>query len=50
MLVITSVIFWFTLHRVRKSLTHEIRLQGEILANLIALNAEDPLIAKELMQ
>lgn len=47
MLVITSVIFWFTLHRVRKSLTHEIRLQGEILANLIALNAEDPLIAKD---
>jgi class 3 adenylate cyclase len=28
-------------------LTHEIRLQGEILANLIALNAEDPLIAKD---
>lgn len=47
MLVITSVIFWFTLYRVRKSLTHEIRLQGEILANLIALNAEDLLIAND---
>jgi adenylate cyclase len=46
-LVITSVIFWFTLSRVRQALTQEIRLQGEILANLIALNAEDPIIVKD---
>ena len=46
-LVITSVIFWFTLSRVRQALTQEIRLQGEILANLVALNAEDPIIVKD---
>lgn len=46
-LVITTVIFWFTLYRVRVSLSQEIRLQGEILANLIALNAEDPMITKD---
>lgn len=45
--IITSVIFWFTLYRVRESLTKEIKLQGEILANIIALNAEDPIIAKD---
>jgi adenylate cyclase len=45
--VITSVIFWFTLYRVREALTQEIKLQGEILANVIALNAEDPIIAKD---
>jgi adenylate cyclase len=46
-LIITGVIFWFTLHRVRKSLIHEIRLQGEILAYIIALNAEDPLVSND---
>lgn len=45
--IITSVIFWFTLNRVRRSLTKEIKLQGEILANIIALNAEDPIIARD---
>ncbi len=42
--VITGVIFWFTLSRVRSTLTNEIKLQGEILTRVIALNAEDPLI------
>jgi adenylate cyclase len=46
-LIITGVIFWFTLSRVRKALTQEIRLQGDILANLVALNAEDPMIARD---
>lgn len=46
-LIITGVIFWFTLSRVRKSLTNEIKLQGEILAQIIALNAEDPLITND---
>jgi adenylate cyclase len=46
-LVTTGVIFWFTLYRVRGALIDEIRLQGEILARIIALNAEDPLIAHD---
>lgn len=47
MLIVTGIIFWFTLDRVRKALTHEIELQGEILATMIAMNAEDPLIASD---
>ncbi|HEC78986.1 MAG TPA: HAMP domain-containing protein [candidate division WOR-3 bacterium] len=46
-LIITGVIFWFTLNRVRNSLIQEIKLQGEILANVITLNAEDPLITND---
>lgn len=46
-LIITSVIFWFTLKQVRKSLIKEINLQGEILAKVIAFNAEDPLITND---
>ncbi|OPX18163.1 hypothetical protein BXT86_02580 [candidate division WOR-3 bacterium 4484_100] len=46
-LFITGVIFWFTLNRVRQALTNEIKLQGEILARIIALNAEDPLITND---
>ncbi len=37
----------FTLNQVRESLTKEIKLQGEILARTIALNADDPLIAND---
>lgn len=46
-LIITGVIFWFTLNRVRSALVHEIKLQGEILAHTIRLNAEDPLITND---
>ncbi len=46
-LVVAGIIFWFTLARVREALTHEIGLQGEILATMIALNAEDPLITSD---
>jgi len=37
----------FTLNQVRESLTKEIKLQGEILARMIAHNAEDPLVAND---
>ncbi|OGC41293.1 hypothetical protein A2Y85_00520 [candidate division WOR-3 bacterium RBG_13_43_14] len=47
MLIVTGIIFWFTLARVRKVLTKEIELQGELLATMIALNAEDPLITSD---
>ncbi len=47
MLIVTGIIFWFTLVRVRRVLTHEIELQGEILATMIAMNAEDPLITND---
>lgn len=46
-LLITAIILWFTLNRVQKSLTNEIKLQGEILARVIALNAEDPLVTND---
>lgn len=46
-LIITDVILWFTINRVRESLTNEIELQGEIIARIIALNAEDPLITND---
>lgn len=46
-LIITGVIFWFTLNRVRQALIQEIKLQGEILADIITLNAEDPLITND---
>jgi len=39
-LIITGVIFWFTLNRVRNSLIQEIKLQGEILANVITVKNE----------
>jgi len=45
--VITGAILWFTLTRVRESLTNEIKLQGELLARNIALNAEDPLVTND---
>jgi len=38
---------WFTLTRVRGALINEIRLQGEILSRVIALNAEDPLVTND---
>lgn len=46
-LIITDVILWFTINRVRESLTNEIELQGEIVARIIAVNAEDPLITND---
>ncbi|MEO0106159.1 MAG: adenylate/guanylate cyclase domain-containing protein [candidate division WOR-3 bacterium] len=46
-LLIVLIILWFTLNRVSQSLTSEIKLQGEILARVIALNAEDPLITND---
>jgi adenylate cyclase len=45
--IITGAIFWFTLDRVRTVLTNEIQLQGEILAQILTFNAEDPLIAND---
>lgn len=46
-LIITGVIFWFTLNRVRDALVHEIKLQGDILTHIMTLNAEDPLITND---
>lgn len=46
-IIITGVIFWFTLNRVREALAHEIELQGETLARMVALNAEDPLVTND---
>lgn len=45
--VITGVTFWFTLNRVRSALTSEIRLQGDLVAQILTLNAEDPLISND---
>jgi adenylate cyclase len=45
--VITGVTFWFTLDRVRTALTGEIRLQGELVAQILTLNAENPLISND---
>jgi len=45
--VITGVTFWFTLDRVRNALTSEIKLQGELVAQILTLSAEDPLISSD---
>lgn len=46
-LFIVSVPLWFTQSRVRDVLINEIRLQGEILARIVAFNAEDPLVTND---
>ena len=45
--VVTLLIFYFTLNRVREALSHEVKLQGDLIARMIALNAEDPLITND---
>ncbi|RKZ24155.1 hypothetical protein DRQ23_01050 [bacterium] len=45
--IVTLLIFYFTLDRVREALSHEIKLQGELIGRMIALNAEDPLITND---
>ena len=45
--IVTLLIFYFTLNRVREALSHEIKLQGELIGRMIALNAEDPLITND---
>ena len=46
-LMIIFIIFLFTLNRVQESLSREIELQGETLARIMALVAEDPLVMND---